>query len=209
MECSHIEELLSEYLEGSLSEEEAKQVGRHLSACVHCSELLETMKHLLSACRSFPNLDPNAALTERILQRTSGRGHGRTLRKLWNGNILVPVFTPRFALGTLLALLFAFLSTNLMIPRVSAMASALSPEKVIRQVDLGVRQVYGEGLKVYDRKNEWQAQLTFFADNVFNKLNFMIEQLGVPSNDDEQERQENQKKDKTPDNRSSIQLLSA
>ena len=96
-----------------------------------------------------------------------------------------PILTPRFAVGASLAVLFLTLAINLMMPKATVLASALSPKEVFRQIDRVTHQVYSKGLKLYDKKNELQAQFRFFRNNLFNQIDDKIEQLDVPvqSND--------------------------
>jgi hypothetical protein len=88
-------------------------------------------------------------------------------------------------------------------------ASLISPTEWIHRLDRGVQGIYAEGLKAYDTKNEWQAQLTFFKNNVFHKLGFMIEQLDVPvqTNGKQKSGEPRQQQDKNPSQKSSMLLL--
>ena len=209
MKCSYFEEQLSQYVEQSLTREEMAGVEDHLRVCGNCSALLETMKSILAACRSFEKLEPDLALVDRILMRTTGRPRTRTIRELLDQYFLRPMLTPRFALGSVIVILFAVLSAYLMLPRLSTMASVLSPRELFFQMDRGVQQLYGEGLKVYDKKNELQAQFTFFKNNVFNRLGFMMEQLDVPVESHKKPEQQRRPNEKAPGEKSSVRLLPA
>ncbi len=76
-------------------------------------------------------------------------------------------------------------------------------------MDRGVQGIYAEGLRAYDKKNEWQAQFTFLKNNVFHKLGFMIEQLDVPvqTNGKQKSGEPRQQQDKNPGQKSSMLLL--
>jgi len=207
MECPQVEQRLSEYTDRSLPAQEMSRVAEHLHGCASCSALLEEMRTLLLACKSFPRLEPDANLIERILLRTSGRPRTRTLRELVQQHLLRPMFTPRFAVGAVLTALFLVLAVNLAMPRASAMISILSPRGIIRAMDRGVQQVYSGGLKLYDKKNAWQAEFTFFKNNVFNRLGFMIEQLDVPMEGKKKSGEPRQQQEKAPNEKSSVLLL--
>ncbi len=209
MDCPRVEERLSEYLERSLSPDEMEQVAVHLHECANCSTLLEEMQSVLAACKSYPSLDFDVRLAERILLRTSGRQRTKSLKERFNEYILRPMLTPRFATGAVLASLFMVLMVWLMMPRASAVASALSPREMFRWMDRNVQQLYSEGLKAYDKKNEWQAQFKFIRNNVFNKLGFMIEQLDVPVEGKKKSGEPRQRQEKTPGKNSSLLLLPA
>jgi hypothetical protein len=207
MNCRNVEERLSEYLERSLSAGDMAQVAEHLHECPNCSALLEEMRFFLAACKSFPRLEFDVDLVERILLRTSGRPRTKTLKERFNEYILRPLLTPRFAVGTVVAALFAVLIVGMMGPKISVVASALSPREMMRRMDRGVQQLYSEGLKAYDKKNEWQAQFSFIKNNVFNKLGFMIEQLDVPVEGKKKSGEPRQRQEKAPNKNSSILLL--
>jgi hypothetical protein len=96
-----------------------------------------------------------------------------------------------------------------MVPRASSVSAALSPKEIFRQMDRGVQRIYSEGLKAYDKKNELQEQFTFFKNNVFNKLGFIIEQLDVPVEGKQDSGEPGQQQEKAPSDKSSVLLLPA
>jgi hypothetical protein len=209
MECPNIEERLSEYIERSLPAEEMTRVAEHVHECRNCSELLEEMRMVLLTCKSFPTLEPDVNLLERVLLRTSGRPRTRSWRERVREYIIRPMFTPRFAAGAVLALLFAGLTTFLIRPHMPTVASLVSPTEWVHRMDRGVQGIYAEGLKAYDKKNEWQAQFSFLKNNVFHKLGFMIEQLDVPvqTNGKQKSGEPRQQQEKSPGQKSSLMLL--
>jgi hypothetical protein len=211
MECPNVEERLSEYMERALPPEEMARVAEHLHACSKCASLLEDMRTVVLDCKAYPSLEPDLSLLERILLRTSGRPRTRTLRELIDQYFLRLMLTPRFAAGAALALLFLGLSVTLARPHMSTVASLLSPVEMLHRLDRGVQGIYAEGLKAYDKKNEWQAQFTFFKNNVFHKLGFMIEQLDVPvqTNGKQKPGEPPQQQEKPPSQKSSLLLLRA
>jgi hypothetical protein len=211
MECPNVEERLSEYMERALPPEEMAGVAEHLHACSKCASLLEDMRSAVLDCKAYPSLEPDLSLLERILLRTSGRPRTRTLRELIDQYFLRLMLTPRFAAGAALALLFLALSVTLARPHMSTVASFLSPVEMLHRLDRGVQGIYAEGLKAYDKKNEWQAQFTFFKNNVFHKLGFMIEQLDVPvqTNGKHKSGEPPQQQEKPPSQKSSLLLLRA
>jgi hypothetical protein len=209
MQCVHAEERLSEYLDRSLPEAEMGEVAGHLKTCSNCSALSEQMRSALAACTNFPKLEPDLALIERILLRTSGRSRSLSVREWLSRFFVRPLLTPRFALGTVITMLFFVLLGNFMLPRLSAVAAALSPEEIFHRMDRGVQQVYGEGLKVYDKKSEWQAQFNFFRENFINRLGFMIDQLDAPVEESKKPQPQKQQNERVPTEKSGIMLRAA
>jgi hypothetical protein len=209
MNCPYVEERLSEYLERSLPATDMGQVAEHLHECANCSTLLEEMRSILATCKSFPKLEFEVNLAERILLRTSGRPRTKTLKEKFSEYVVRPLLTPRFAVGAVLATLFVVLIVGLMAPKMSVVASALSPKEMFRRMDRGIQQLYSEGLKAYDRKNELQSQFKFYRNNVFNKLGFMIEHLDVPVEGKKKSGEPRQRQEKAPSKNSSLLLLPA
>jgi len=209
MECQYFEERVTEYIDRSLPAQDLARIAEHLHECSNCISLFEDVQSLLVKCKAMPVLDLELDLLDRILLRTSGRPRTRSFRELLNQYLLQPILTPRFAMGAGLAVLFLTLTFNFMLPRVSGLASALSPRDMFRRVDRGIQQLYSSGLKLYDKKNEWQAELTYLKNNVFNKLGFMIEQLDVPVEGKKDSGEPRQHQEKPPSNKSSVLLLPA
>jgi hypothetical protein len=201
MDCGRIEELLSEYMEAGLSDHEMIQVAAHLENCEACSLLLRAMQSALEQCRNYPTFEINPSLPEKILLQTSRKPGRRSIKKLWQGFLLRPLFAPRFAVGAGLALLFLVLMGNLVIPRLS------SSPNVFRTVNRNVQLIYGEGLKAYNRKTQLENQLGYLKGNMYGKLRFVMERLDVTVEDSGESLKSNQQKEKDPTNKSSLLLL--
>jgi len=210
MNCSKIEQWLSEYVESSLPAEETQTVAKHLETCTHCAAVVEEMKSILSVCRNYSTLEMDPELVERILLRTSGRPRTRSLRERVNQYFVRPILTPRFAAGAVLAALFLVLMVNVTIPKLKGSVSAMSSQGVLGFIDHGVRGLYGEALKAYETKNEWQAQFNRLKTNTWNSLRSIKEQMDEPvegrrKSQDGEPRKESAPKEKT----SGIYLLPA
>jgi len=180
MDCSKVEHWLSEYVESSLPAEETEHVTNHLKTCRACSALLAEMQSVLSLCKGYPALEMDPNFVERILLRTSGRPRTRSFRERLSHYFVRPLLTPRFAVGASLATMFLVLMGNFMVPRLSGAVTYLSPQEWLRLVDRGVSQLYGEGLKAYEAKNEWQEQFNRFKNNTWNGLRSIMEQMDGP-----------------------------
>jgi hypothetical protein len=207
MKCPQFEERLSEYVERTLPASEMGEVAEHLHECASCSALLEEMRSVLLRCKSFPSYEPEIALVERVLLRTTGRPRTRTFREVLDQYFLRPLLTPRFAAGAVLTLMFFGLTVGLFRDRISSAAALLSPRELFSQMDRGVQAVYSRGLKAYDKKNEWQAQFTFMKNNMLNRLGLMIEQLDVPVEGKKKSGEPRQQQEKNPSGKSSLLLL--
>ena len=112
MDCSRIEQWLSEYIESSLPAEETEQVRQHIETCSSCAALANQMRLTLSLCKNYPSLEMEPDFVEKILLRTSGRPRTRSFRERLNLYFVRPLLTPRFAVGTGLATLFLLFSVE-------------------------------------------------------------------------------------------------
>ena len=209
MDCSKTEQWLSEYLESSLPAEETERVTRHLESCPNCSSLLAEMRSVLSVCESYPSLEMDPDFLEKILLRTSGRPRTRSFRERFEQYFMRPLLTPRFAVGASLAALFLVLVTNLMIPRFSGAVSSLSPRDLMSFMDQGVHRLYGQVLKAYDLKDNWQSQFSRLKNNTWNNMRSIIEQIDAPVEGRKKSQDGEPQKEKAPKEKSSGLMGSA
>lgn len=207
MNCSKIEQQLSEYLANNLRADEANQVEEHLKSCQHCSELLHEMQSIAAVCQSYPVLELEPDLLERILLRTSGRPRTLSFRERFQRYFWGPLLTPRFAAGAVLATLFLALTLNLMMPQISTALSLLSPPEMLRMMDRGVQRLYSEGLRVYNKTNELQDQFIFLKNDTVDKVRFFFERMEVPVEGRQKLEEPARKKDSTLKEKRSYLLL--
>jgi hypothetical protein len=207
MDCLKTEQRLSEYLESGLPAEDMRQIAAHLESCGQCTALFNEMQSTLSLCQNYPSMEMDPDFLERILLRTSGRPRTRTFRERFDQYFLRSLLTPRFAAGAVLATLFVALAVNFMAPRLSIAFSDLSPSGLFQLLDTGVQQIYGEGLRAYERVNRWQAEFNAFKNSTPNKLRHMIEQIEGPVEGRKKPEAPIQEKGKSPKETSS-RLLS-
>ncbi len=194
-------------MESGLPVDEANQVKEHLKSCRNCSELLNEMRSVAALCQSYPTLELDPELLEKILLRTSGRPRTLSFRERFHRYFWAPLLTPRFAAGAVLATLFLALTLNLMMPRISTALSLLSPQEVLRMMDRGVQTLYSKGLKVYNKKNEMQDHLIFFKNDTVDKMRFFFERMEVPVEGRQKSEEPVREKDRTPEEKRSQLLL--
>jgi len=68
MNCEHIENLLSPYLENELSSHDRAVVERHLENCPQCSELLSLLRETTQALEDFPEVPVSPELIRRLVE---------------------------------------------------------------------------------------------------------------------------------------------
>jgi hypothetical protein len=203
MECSKIEPLLSDYMEACLPDEDAGRVEKHLQTCPNCAAVLHEMQSVLSLCKNYPSLELDPQSIEKILLQTSGRPRTRSFKEILRQYIVRPLLTPKLAVGATLATLFLIFMLDLMLPKLSVSVSSLSPTGLIKLMDRGAQQLYGEGLKAYNKKNEWQAQFNRFKNNTLNSLQSIMDQMEVPVEGHKKPEEPAPKKNRAPKEKSS------
>jgi hypothetical protein len=77
MDHETIQDLFSEYMEGELSAEKARQVEEHLEGCDECREMYELCKDSVDSLRSLSKIDPPGDLEQKIKKRIRARSRGK------------------------------------------------------------------------------------------------------------------------------------
>jgi len=96
-----------------------------------------------------------------------------------------------------------------MVPRLPGVVSTVSPQGLLRLLDRGVSQLYGEGLKAYEAKNEWQEQFNRLKNNTWNGLRSIIEQMDGPVEGRKKQNEGEPRKENAPQEKSSGVLASS
>ena len=66
--CKEFVELVTDYLEGTLPEEERVRFEAHLAECDGCSAYLEDMRRLIGSLHEAPEPPPDPATREALLR---------------------------------------------------------------------------------------------------------------------------------------------
>jgi anti-sigma factor RsiW len=114
-DCERIEDILPLYLEGSLSEEEAREVEKHLASCKRCLSSYEEWWRCFSALQSVPRLQAPTNIWFKVKQEL----HQRRERRI--------AWFPAFASLIGVSLILVFLFLNLYNQRKSAPPPAFAP----------------------------------------------------------------------------------
>jgi hypothetical protein len=207
MDCSSVEQRLSDYFESELPAGERNEIRAHLNHCEKCAALLKEMRSLIAACHDYPVLEMDVDLLEKILLRTSGRPRTLSLREQIQ-LLLRSLLAPRFAAGAGLAVLFLTLSLNFMLPRASGGVSSLSTLELLNWMDRGTQFMYGEGLKAFDKKEAWMAEFHFLKQSTTQKMRFMMEQFNIPIEEGRKKPAEPMQEKKQAPNEKNSRLLS-
>jgi anti-sigma factor RsiW len=163
----HIEERLSDYLDGLLTPEERHEFDMHANSCESCSQLVASISHVVSDMHSMVQIETPPRLVYAILNQTLGPREAKQSRFAGLRDLLRGLTTARFAYygisvaATLLVLLTAS-GISLRKPKLSD----LSPVNVYRNVDRQAHLVYARSTKfVSDLRVVYEIQSRLNKDN--------------------------------------------
>ncbi|MGD9345442.1 MAG: zf-HC2 domain-containing protein [Candidatus Aminicenantes bacterium] len=154
MECEHIENLLSPYLEGELPAEDRLAVEEHLRSCADCSVLLDLLRQTQESLADFPQAEMSEGLVERLYEIP----HRKKKFRLSLDFLVRPALQPYLAAATILLTLVSF---YLFHPEKSAIDKSIN-----RNVHLG----YSKIGKLYSEAGEFTASLGEHKDNILDTI---------------------------------------
>ena len=77
MDHETIQDMFSEYMEGELSAERAREVEEHLESCEECRDMYELCKDSVDSLRSLSKIEPPGDLEQKIKKRIRARSRGK------------------------------------------------------------------------------------------------------------------------------------
>jgi anti-sigma factor RsiW len=199
--CEHIEERLSDHLDGLLAGEDERGFAAHVAGCARCSALVSRVGGALAAVRGMEAVELPGELIPSILEKTLGPKWKQQRRwagllapkpqKRWAGWLgwIQPVFQPRFAMGFATVFLLGFVT--LAAAGVELSISDLSPRNVRRQAHL----VYARSVKfVNDLRvvTEIQTRLQTVSEREGETDSKEKQEKKEPSPNDKRKRESNQ-----------------
>lgn len=129
MNCRHVENCLSAYLDGELTGAEMLQIRRHLSECPECAEEHEMLRTMKSAVSRLRTVAPPEHLAATIVAKLDNVGippYQRVLSRLFHYTTrkLSPVAAALAVSGVALAILAAGGQDRIVSPQPEMMATA-------------------------------------------------------------------------------------
>ncbi len=135
MRCYEIRDVLTEFIEGSLPEEQAREVADHIARCKACERDVRQMEQLIAALRSLPPADAPSRLRPSIsdalravAEEQAARVRPLRRRYLWLGGGLGAAAAAAVFLGIVFGLRPALLQRDQPVRTASA---ALRSEKAL------------------------------------------------------------------------------
>ena len=152
-------ELVSDYLDRSLSPADLRDFETHLAGCAGCSRLAETVQQALRDLQSYPRLEVSAGFTARVLEKTTRRDRVPGPWEILWSYISLPRLSPAAA-AALLA-----------IPLI-LMAGTRDGRQLTREVSMAAHQTYSNAIRLYSRRSDLRET----AVTVGRKLPAQIEE---------------------------------
>ncbi len=190
MNCSRFETLLTDYIDHTLDLRVESAMNDHLRGCSDCASLLKEVEQLCEDLVDFLEVEPPAGLTEKILERTTGKPR---VRSLWADLIIPtvrPFLTQRFAFATAMMFVFLSLVVNLVGPGFSAFSyNKFTPSAIMEQADRVSTQVYQEWMKIKDAKARMMGELKLLSEDLYGRIDYhLINMLFRSYNEPEQKK---------------------
>lgn len=107
MKCKEAHELISEFLEGTIGEDDRRELEKHLESCDDCRELLADFQTIRKEAAALPKPEPSPAVWTNILDGVARARREKTVRPAatvgWWERFTV-LGRPRYALAAALTL---------------------------------------------------------------------------------------------------------
>ena len=162
MICTEFEELICDYVDGTLSAAVKAEVERHLEACPACAELAKDSAAAVSFMERAADVEPPPELITKILfdapwaKKTPSRSRSWLGERF--GKLIAPVIQPRFVMGMAMTILsFSILSRFVPVQQIKA--SDLRPAEIWAGLDDRAHRAWARSLKYYENlKVVYQVQ---------------------------------------------------
>ena len=149
MNCVELDNLLCEYVDGTLDAAARKAVECHLAGCAACAELARDSAAAVGFMERVAEVEPPAELVNRILFAAPWWQNQKSKPRKWLAGIFSPILQPRYAMSFAMTVVsFSLLSS--VIPLRSIRPDDLRPAKVWANVEMRAEYAWGRVEKFYD-----------------------------------------------------------
>lgn len=155
MNCAELDQLLCDYIDGTLDDARKAAVEEHLAHCNICAELARDAAAAVAFTGKTLPVEPPPELITRILfeisnERERTGNQRRSLRSLL-GRLVEPVLQPRFAMGMAMTILsFSMLARFAGINVRQLRAADLEPAKVWTAFEDRAHRGWTRAVKFYE-----------------------------------------------------------
>ncbi len=155
MNCSELDALLCDHLDGTLPAARKAEVERHLAGCQGCAELARDAKAAMAFAEQAEDMEPPPELVTRIMFELATQREKALEKKrgplTMLSHLLGPVLQPRFAMGMAMTILsLAMLARAARIDVRQLSLSDLDPVRVWRNVDDRAHRTWSRAVQFYE-----------------------------------------------------------
>ena len=159
MNCAELEELICDYLDGTLPADRKAEVERHLDSCPACAEMARDSAAAVAFIERVADVEPPPELITRILFDAPWTKKAPARRQGWLSKWLAPVLQPRFAMGMAMTIL-SFSMLSRFVPIQQLRAADLRPSQVWASLDDRAHRTWERSVKYYENlKVVYQVQM--------------------------------------------------
>jgi hypothetical protein len=176
MNCAELENVLCDYIDGTLGEAGRAAVASHASECPSCAEMVREVEGVTAFLARVEAPEPPPELMTRILFHAPVSGEPQPAvagalpsKRPWFQTWLSPLLQPRLAMGMAMTILsFSMVSRILGIQERPITMADLEPARVWASVDDRLNRGWNRAVKYYEnlrlvfeiraRLQEWSAE---------------------------------------------------
>ena len=153
MNCAELEQLICDYVDGTLTAARKAEVERHLETCRACAEVARDSAAAVAFMERAADVEPPPELITRILfdapwtRKAPAKSRGWLINKL--SKLIAPMVQPRFVMSMAMTILsFSILSK--FVPMQQLKAADLRPSEVWASLDDRAHRAWARSVKYYD-----------------------------------------------------------
>ena len=153
MNCAELEQLICDYVDGTLTAARKAEVERHLETCRACAEVARDSAAAVAFMERAADVEPPPELITRILfdapwtRKAPAKSRGWLINKL--SKLIAPVVQPRFVMSMAMTILsFSILSK--FVPMQQLKAADLRPSEVWASLDDRAHRAWARSVKYYE-----------------------------------------------------------
>lgn len=149
MNCAELEQLICDFVDGTLPSERKAEVERHLEDCPACAELARDSAAAVAFMERAADVEAPPELITRILFDAPWTRKAPAKEPGWFGRLAAAALQPRFAMSMAMTILsFAVLSR--FVPIQQLRAADLRPSEVWASLDDRAHRAWARSVKYYE-----------------------------------------------------------
>jgi anti-sigma factor RsiW len=150
--CSQIDELLCDYIDGALTVDQKAAFEAHAASCAGCKELVADVAGAVNFMERVSDVETPKQLVTRILYHTPKQAPllDALAKTDWIKQWIAPLLAPRFAMGMAMTILSFSMLGKFVTPVRQLKPSDLDPAKVWRNIDDSAHRTWDRIVKYWD-----------------------------------------------------------